>query len=116
MHWEGSAEYDEATDTFTFRDSESEEPEIVKGVGLDGEHVYPIGSHAWTWSEADAVPETQEERAHVTLDRVVKRLREVETFLASLHDEGKGGETAFGEMRAEVAKAIEEIESVECYS
>lgn len=48
------ANYDPRRDAFVFRDVDDEEEEVFSAMDVDGRALYPIGSHAWTWTSNEA--------------------------------------------------------------
>jgi hypothetical protein len=50
---EHRAAYDEEADAFVFYDPADDHWSAFRGVDLEGTTLYPIGTYAWTWREAD---------------------------------------------------------------
>ena len=57
------ADYDAATDTFSFETEGTGEADSFTGEDRDGMHVYAIGAYGWTWDERGVHYDAEEEEA-----------------------------------------------------
>lgn len=52
--------YDKEQDAFIRQEDEGDEPYVMKGIDIDGMHLYPIGTMCWIW---DDIAEYQSEQS-----------------------------------------------------